>query len=98
MGDVQARPSVIDLMDSTGALKDEPASALTDDRLRRWLMLLRQPDRLGEDGEISSLLEMHGRRPAGTEAIDIGRAAAALLSEAIAGLEPPPDGPAEQRL
>lgn len=70
---------------------------LTEAKLRRWLTLLRQPDRMAGP-EVKALLEAHGRLPDNGSAIAIGRAAAEVLTEAIENLAPPEGASREERL
>ena len=72
-----------------GGLVDE---ALT----RRWLANLARPERLA-DSEMRALLRAHGR-DAGGPPVEVGRAAAQLLQEAVDALRPPPGVPAARGL
>lgn len=64
-----------------------PTDGLADvERVRRWLANLGRPERLA-DPDMRALLRAHGKDP-GQGPLDAGRAARALLEEAIAALEP----------
>ena len=65
--------------------------------VRRWLQLLREPDRLNSP-EMRALLQAHGRLPLSDNSQDIGRAAAKFLKEMIGRLKPPPGAPARDAL
>ena len=99
-------PSSVDLMEDRPRARGESASGadesslqlVSEERLRRWLTLLRQPDRLAEGGDVAPLLALHGRLPSAASRVDLGRATADLLRDAINGLEPAPDAPQEQRM
>lgn len=65
-------------------------------KIRRWLTLLGQPDRLVDD-DLERLLRLHNRMPTTQSQLDIGKAAADLLKEKIERLRPPEgSGRAEQ--
>ena len=69
-------------------LVEETESELTEAKLRRWLELLHQPDRLA-DPDLIRLLRLHGRMPVdATSPRTVGRAGADLLKEKIEGLRP----------
>lgn len=70
---------------------------VTDAQLRRWLTLLRQPDRLFVP-EVKELLHTHDRLPASGSAVETGRAAAELLKETIERLRAPDEANREQKL
>lgn len=71
---------------------------VTEEKLRRWLGLLRQPDRLAEVEDLQLLLEVHDRLPENGSEVHLGRAAADLLRGAIEGLEPTREAPREEWL
>ena len=73
-------------------------SGLSEDEVRRWLTLLRQPDRLAQMPKLEALLRAHGKLPASTSPIAIGQAAADLLVEAIEKLKPPDDAKSQEKL
>lgn len=75
---------------SEPAIPATGASELSEDRLRRWLSLLRQPDKLASP-EVESLLRMHGRLPKSPAPLAIGQAGAELILEAIERLRPSDD-------
>lgn len=60
---------------------------VSDSKLRRWLTLLNQPDRL-VDEDLERLLRIHNRLPASQSHLDLGNAAADLLKEKIHRLKP----------
>ena len=62
----------------------EPSEA----KIRRWLTLLNQPDRL-VDEDLEKLLRIHNRMPSTHSQLDMGEAAAELLKEKIERLRPP---------
>jgi ATP/maltotriose-dependent transcriptional regulator MalT len=68
-----------------------------EEKVRRWLGLLRHPNRL-DSPEMRALLEAHGRLPDDTTPLDVGRAAARFLADTIDRLAPPLDAPAGERL
>jgi ATP/maltotriose-dependent transcriptional regulator MalT len=70
---------------------------LGEEDLRRWLTLLRRPDQL-VGPEIEELLRRHGRLPPGGSSLDIGRAAAHLLGDAVERLRPPERSSRDQQL
>lgn len=70
---------------------------VTEATVRRWLALLRHPNRL-DSPEMRALLHSHGRLPVDGTPLDVGRAAARLLSDMIDRLIPPFDAPAAERL
>lgn len=96
---MSAQPSLTEEPDIS--LRDAPSVAtvpdgvVTEEKLRRWLTLLRHPDRLAEMEDIRPLLETHRRLPNGS-GVEVGRAAADLLRDAIEGLEPAPEAPREE--
>lgn len=65
--------------------------------MRRWLGLLRHPNRL-DSPEMRALLQAHGRLPHSPTPLDVGRAAARFLADAIDRLAAPPEAPAGERL
>lgn len=74
------------------------ASAVpTEADVRRWLSLLRQPDRLAEP-DLAALLRARGRLPAAASPIAVGQAARDMLVQAIDRLRPDADGPKHQEL
>ena len=73
------------------------ALQLDEEKVRRWLGLLRHPNRL-DSPEMRALLRAHGRLPADATPLDVGRAAARFLSDTIDRLAAPPDAPAGERL
>ena len=73
------------------------APGADEDELRRWLGLLRHPNRL-DSAEIRTLLQVHGRLPPDANPLDVGRAAARFLTDTIDRLAAPPDAPASERL
>lgn len=73
------------------------APAVDEEKVRRWLGLLRHPNRL-DSPEMRALLRAHGRLPADATPLDVGRAAARFLSDTIDRLAAPPDAPASERL
>src|SRR5688572_15013983 len=78
---------------------DEPgAQSFSEEMLRRWLTLLRQPDRLAEGGDLQPLLTLHGSLPPAASEVELGHAAADLLRNTIDGLKPADGAPQEQRL
>jgi len=60
---------------------------VTEAKIRRWLMLLNQPDRL-IDEDLERLLRLHNKLPATHSQLDLGKAAADLLREKIDRLKP----------
>jgi ATP/maltotriose-dependent transcriptional regulator MalT len=73
------------------------SSAPTEADVRRWLSLLRQPDRLAEP-DLAALLRARGRLPAAGSPIAVGQAARDMLVQAIDGLRPDGTGPKQQEL
>ncbi|MDQ3952748.1 MAG: hypothetical protein M3279_07285 [Actinomycetota bacterium] len=73
------------------------APPIDEEKVRRWLVLLRHPNRL-DSPEMRALLHAHGRLPAEATPLDVGRAAARFLSDSIDRLAAPPDAPAGERL
>jgi ATP/maltotriose-dependent transcriptional regulator MalT len=73
------------------------APGADEDKVRRWLGLLRHPNRL-DSPDIRALLKAHGRLPPDANPLDVGRAAARFLSDTIDRLAAPPDAPASERL
>ncbi|MFN2586921.1 MAG: hypothetical protein ABR613_02215 [Actinomycetota bacterium] len=73
------------------------APTVDEDRVRRWLALLRHPNRL-DSPEIRALLRAHGRLPVQASPLDVGRAAARFLTDTIDRLAAPSDAPASERL
>jgi ATP/maltotriose-dependent transcriptional regulator MalT len=65
--------------------------------VRRWLSLLRQPDRLSGP-DVAALLRARGRLPAAGSPIAVGHAARDMLVQAIDRLRPADDGPKQQAL
>jgi ATP/maltotriose-dependent transcriptional regulator MalT len=72
-------------------------SPLDEATVRRWLGLLRHPNRL-DSPEMRELLRVHGRLPPSASPLDVGRAAARFLIDTIDRLAAPPDAPAAERL
>lgn len=70
---------------------------ITEAKLRQWLRLLKQPDRLPDYG-IEHLLRAHGRLPATASRVEVGRAGADLLLEKIEALRPPAAAPRTEQL
>lgn len=75
---------------------DQPLD-LTEPKLRRWLSLLAQPNRLA-DPDVIRLLELHERLPPGGSDLSVGHAAADLLREKIEALRPPEDADRYEKL
>lgn len=73
------------------------APQVDEEKVRRWLGLLRHPNRL-DSPEMRALLAAHGRLPHAPTPLDVGRAAARFLSDTIDRLAAPPDAPAGERL
>ena len=73
------------------------APQIDEEKVRRWLGLLRHPNRL-DSPEMRALLSAHGRLPQAPTPLDVGRAAARFLSDTIDRLAAPPDAPAGERL
>lgn len=73
------------------------APPLDEEIVRRWLGLLRHPNRL-DSPEIRALLRAHGRLPPAGSPLDVGRAAVRFLVDTIDRLAPPGDAPAIERL
>jgi ATP/maltotriose-dependent transcriptional regulator MalT len=73
------------------------AQTLSEDTVRRWLSLLRQPDRLS-DPDLAALLHARGRLPAAQSPIAVGHAGRDLLVQAIDRLRPVATGPKQQEL
>lgn len=73
------------------------APQIDEEKVRRWLGLLRHPNRL-DSPEMRALLAAHGRLPHAPAPLDVGRAAARFLSDTIDRLAAPPDAPAGERL
>lgn len=73
------------------------AAPIDEDKVRRWLALLRHPNRL-DSPEIRALLRANGRLPEEANPLDVGRAAARFLADTIDRLAAPPDAPAGERL
>lgn len=73
------------------------ALQLDEEKVRRWLGLLRHPNRL-DSPEVRALLRAHGRLPADATPLDVGRAAARFLTDTIDRLAAPPDASAGERL
>lgn len=71
--------------------------AVDEELVRRWLGLLRYPNRL-DSPEMRALLRAHRRLPPTATPIDVGRAAARFLTDSIDRLAAPPDAPARERL
>jgi ATP/maltotriose-dependent transcriptional regulator MalT len=74
-----------------------PAPPVDEEKVRRWLGLLRHPNRL-DSPEMRALLGAHGRLPHDATPLDVGRAAARFLADTIDRLAAPPDAPASERL
>lgn len=68
-----------------------------EEKVRRWLGLLRHPNRL-DSPDMRALLRAHGRLPSEATPLDVGRAAARFLADTIDRLAAPPDAPAGERL
>lgn len=64
------------------------APSVSESKIRGWLMLLNQPDRL-VDPELEHLLRIHNKMPATSSQIELGQAAADLLKEKIERLRAP---------
>lgn len=62
-------------------------NGVDEDRLRRWLTMLRRPDQLSEP-DLAALLKAHGKYPAGGSAMAVGQAAVDFLVAAIEQLRP----------
>lgn len=73
------------------------APQVDEEKVRRWLGLLRHPNRL-DSPEMRALLAAHGRLPHAPTPLDVGRAATRFLSDTIDRLAAPPDAPASERL
>ena len=73
------------------------AAGLDEETVRRWLGLLRYPNRL-DSPEMRALLRAYRRLPPAATPLDVGRAAARLLTDSIDRLAAPPDAPAGERL
>jgi ATP/maltotriose-dependent transcriptional regulator MalT len=73
------------------------APPVDEEKVRRWLGLLRHPNRL-DSPEIRALLGAHGRLPGTANPLDVGRAAARFLTDTIDRLAAPPDAPAGEKL
>lgn len=94
----RCRNSLRSPVDAFSEVATEAAVAnLTEESLRRWLTLLRQPDRLA-DAELEHLLAAHRRLPETRSALALGHAGAELLTDVIEGLDPPEESGAERRL
>lgn len=63
-------------------------SKVSEAKIRTWLTLLNQPDRL-VDPELEHLLRIHNKLPATRSQLELGQAAADLLKEKIERLRPP---------
>ncbi|MGH2753170.1 MAG: hypothetical protein ACRDLB_01945, partial [Actinomycetota bacterium] len=74
----------------------EPPS-IPEERLRRWLGLLRQPDKLASD-DVRALLEAHGALPESPSPLAVGQAGAQLILNAIERLRPEEGAPREEAL
>lgn len=72
-------------------------SVVSEAKIRSWLTLLNQPDRL-VDPELEHLLRIHNRLPATRSHVELGRAAADLLKETIERLRPPDGSGLTQQL
>lgn len=64
------------------------AGPVSEAKIRRWLTLLNQPDRL-VDPDLEQLLRIHNKLPATGSQLELGHAAADLLKEKIEKLKPP---------
>ncbi|HEV2757834.1 MAG TPA: hypothetical protein VG318_18900 [Actinomycetota bacterium] len=73
------------------------APPVDEEKVRRWLGLLRHPNRL-DSPEMRALLGAHGRLPPAANPLDVGRAAARFLTDTIDRLTAPADAPASERL
>ncbi len=73
------------------------SAVLSEDSVRRWLSLLRQPDRL-TDPDLHDLLRARGRLPAAASPISVGHAARDLIVQTIDALRPSEDGPRHQHI
>lgn len=73
------------------------AHHVDEEKVRRWLGLLRHPNRL-DSQEMRSLLRAHGRLPEDATPLDVGRAAARFLTDTIDTLAAPPDAAPAERL
>ncbi|HEX2295120.1 MAG TPA: hypothetical protein VHN37_07410 [Actinomycetota bacterium] len=73
------------------------ALRVDEENVRRWLGLLRHPNRL-DSPEMRALLRAHGRLPEDATPLDVGRAAARFLIDTIDRLAAPPDAPPGERL
>lgn len=73
------------------------APHVDEEKVRRWLGLLRHPNRL-DSPDVRALLSAHGRLPSDATPLDVGRAAARFLTDTIDRLAAPPDAPASERL
>ncbi|MDQ3982500.1 MAG: hypothetical protein M3271_07465 [Actinomycetota bacterium] len=73
------------------------ALPVDEDKVRRWLGLLRHPNRL-DSPDIRALLRAHGRFPLSENPLDVGRAAARLFTDTIDRLAAPPGAPAGEKL
>ncbi|MDQ4024457.1 MAG: hypothetical protein M3217_03045 [Actinomycetota bacterium] len=71
--------------------------AIDEGKVRRWLGLLRHPNRL-DSPEMRALLRAHRRLPPDANPLDVGRAAARFLTDTIDRLAAPADAPASERL
>lgn len=72
----------------TEEIERAPGSVLSEDSLRRWLAVLRQPDKLALT-DIEILLRLHGRMPKSAAPLAVGQAGAELILDAIERLRPP---------
>ncbi|HEX2295388.1 MAG TPA: hypothetical protein VHN37_08780 [Actinomycetota bacterium] len=70
---------------------DASLGAVHEARVRRWLTNLARPEQLA-DPHMAALLRAHGRPSSGSP-VDVGRAGARLLADAIEALAPPSGTP-----
>lgn len=76
---------------------DDGIDLFDDVSLRRWLSLLRRPDRLART-ELADLLRDHGIVPAGVSEVAAGEAVARFLTSAIERLRPRGDASRDEQL
>lgn len=91
------RPQVSEpLLIDSGVLAPA-AGSVSESKLRRWLTLLDQPDRLA-DPDLLALLRRQRALPEGATQLELGKAAAALLVTAIEALRPEPGASRNEQL
>lgn len=84
-------------MAATTDTRTAAISGVTEQKLRGWLALVRQPHRL-EGPDLEALLALHGRVPAARSDLSVGQAAAELFTETIEAMDPGDDKESEERL